>query len=92
MLMKNGRWPPGQSGNPRGRPSIKGEVEVLARQHTTAAIETLVYLMHHGVPDSVRGAAATALLNRGWGMPRQAIEVEAETTRASRRSSTRSRA
>jgi hypothetical protein len=78
MLMRKGRWPPGVSGNPRGRPSFKRPVEELARTYTEEAVETLAELMRTGVPDSVRGAAAAALLNRGWGMPRQTVEVEAD--------------
>jgi hypothetical protein len=74
MLARRGQWQPGQSGNPKGRPSIKGEVETLARTHTAEAVETLVDLMRNGSPDSVRVAAANALLNRGWGLPRQAID------------------
>jgi len=31
--------------------------------------------MRTGFPDAVKGAAANALLNRGWGMPRQAFEA-----------------
>jgi hypothetical protein len=31
----------------------------------------------------VKGAAANALLNRGWGMLRQTVEVEAELARLS---------
>ncbi len=69
-------WQPGQSGNPKGRPSIKGEVETLARPHTSEALETLVDLMRNGSPDAVRVAAANALLNRGWGLPRQSVEEE----------------
>jgi Family of unknown function (DUF5681) len=78
MLTRRGVWQPGQSGNPKGRPSIKGPVEVLAREHTEEAIRTLVELMRNGYPDAVKGAAANALLNRGWGMPRQTVEVEAD--------------
>ena len=74
MLARTGRWQPGQSGNPKGRPSIKGPVEMLAREHTEEAVRTLVDLMRHGEPDAVRGAAANALLNRGWGMPRHVVE------------------
>lgn len=76
MSMRRGLWQPGQSGNPRGRPSIKGEVEILARVHTTEALETLADLMRNGSPDAVRVAAANALLNRGWGLPRQSVEEE----------------
>lgn len=74
MVPRNGRWQRGQSGNPRGRPSIKGEVETLARSYTAEALETLADLMRNGASDNVRMAAANALLNRGWGLPRQAID------------------
>lgn len=75
MLNRKGAWQPGQSGNPKGRPSLKGPVEALAREHTEEAVRTLVELMRNGVPDAVRGAAANALLNRGWGLPRHPLEV-----------------
>src|SRR5918993_1184123 len=78
MLARKGRWQPGQSGNSKGRPSTKDPVETLAREHTEEAVRTLVELMRHGVPDAVKGAAANALLNRGWGMPRQTVGVEAD--------------
>ena len=74
MLVRKGVWQPAKSGNPKGRPSIKGPVEALAREHTEEAVETLVELMRRGVPDAVKGAAANALLNRGWGLPRQVVE------------------
>jgi hypothetical protein len=38
------------------------------------ALETLADQMRNGVSDNVRMAAANALLNRGWGSPRQAID------------------
>jgi hypothetical protein len=74
MAARKGVWQPGQSGNPKGRPSIKGEVETLARTYTVEALETLADLMRNGASDNVRMAAASALLNRGWGLPRQAID------------------
>ena len=45
-------------------------VAELARSYTTEAINTLVDLMRHGKDDRVRGTAAQALLERGWGKPR----------------------
>jgi len=74
VTARKGVWQPGQSGNPKGRPSIKGEVETLARSYTVEALEILADLMRNGVSDNVRMAAANALLNRGWGLPRQAID------------------
>jgi hypothetical protein len=40
MLTRRGVWQPGQSGNPKGCPSIKGPVEILAREHTEEAVRT----------------------------------------------------
>ena len=45
----------------------------LARSYTREAIETLVELMRSGNDERVRGTAAQALLDRGWGKPK--VEV-----------------
>ena len=44
-----------------------GHVRELAREHSEEAIETLVDLMRHAKSDAARGAAAQALLDRGYG-------------------------
>jgi hypothetical protein len=50
-----------------------GDLEALARAHTEAAIQTLVGLMaDDATPAGTRLAAATALLDRGWGKAAQA--------------------
>ena len=67
MRDKNGRFLPGISGNPGGRPREVGHVRELARDHSEEAIETLVDLMRHAKSDAARGAAAQALLDRGYG-------------------------
>ena len=69
----NGQFPKGQSGNPGGRPRDEQKVAELARSYTTEAIETLVELMRSGNDERVRGTAAQALLDRGWGKPK--VEV-----------------
>ena len=45
----------------------------LARSYSVEAIETLVDLMRNAKDDRVRGTAAQALLDRGWGKPK--VEV-----------------
>jgi hypothetical protein len=51
------------------------EVRDLARQHTEAAIGTLVALMRHAkTPPAARISAASILLDRAWGKPAQALE------------------
>ena len=66
----------GVSGNPGGRPKEIGHVRDLARQHTAAAIRTLVEIMESGKTDSARAAAASELLSRGWGKPSLPIQTE----------------
>ena len=74
----NGQFPKGQSGNPGGRPRDEQKVAELARAYTTEAIETLAELMRSGNDDRVRGTAAQALLDRGWGKPK--VEVVSDKT------------
>jgi hypothetical protein len=62
---------PGQSGNPGGRP--KSDVVSLARQHTPEAINRLVALMRQDDDFDIAIQATTALLDRGWGKPPQAL-------------------
>lgn len=55
---------------------VEREVRALARQWTVEALEALVEIMRDTEqPGSVRVSAITYLLDRGWGRPRQAVEV-----------------
>lgn len=69
----------GKSGNPHGRPKTRLEdgrtVADLAREHTPLAIETLVQVAGSGTTDAARVSAASALLDRAWGRPAQAVEL-----------------
>ena len=65
-----GQFAPGTSGNPGGRPKDEARVAELARSYTSEAIDTLVDLMRNGRDERVRGTAAQALLDRGWGKPK----------------------
>jgi HEAT repeat protein len=67
-----GTFAPGKSGNPGGR--AKG-IEALARAHTEEAIATLVAALKS---PRERVAAAVALLDRGWGKPKQQISGDPE--------------
>jgi len=68
----------GQSGNPGGRPKAVAEVRELARQHTPEAIAALAKVMSDGTSEAARVAAATAMLDRGWGKPTQPIAGDDE--------------
>lgn len=72
----------GQSGNPGGRPKAKladgRTVADLAREHTETAINALVNVLSDSeAPHAAIVSAATAILDRGWGKPKQDVGVEA---------------
>ena len=69
----NPAWVKGVSGNPSGRPKIISEIRDIAREHTKDAIKALVEVCRAGESESARVAAATALLDRGYGRPVQSV-------------------
>ena len=71
-----GRFEKGHSGNAGGRPKDEYKVAELARSYTTEAIDTLVALMRSGKDERVRGTAAQALLDRGWGKAKVEVVTE----------------
>lgn len=62
----------GQSGNPNGRPKIAKDIQALAREHTAAAVRALVDALEN---PRERVAAASVLLDRGYGKAPQRIEA-----------------
>ena len=71
------KFPKGQSGNPGGRPKVLGEVQDLARLHAPSIIVELARLALKARSETARIAAIRELLDRGYGRPRQAVEVSA---------------
>ena len=65
----------GHSGNPGGRPKVLGELQELARQYAPTVIVELVRLALKAKSETARIAAIRELLDRGYGRPRQAMEV-----------------
>jgi len=61
------------------RGKLPTDVKALARVHTETALRVLAGVMTNSeAPHAARVAAATAVLNRGWGAPSQAVELSGE--------------
>jgi hypothetical protein len=65
------------AGRPAGTPNratvdMKARLSSLAREYTYTAFEALVDVAENGTSETARIAAATALLDRGFGKPREA--------------------
>lgn len=57
----------------------KADIRSLARSHTESAIKTLAGIMNEKKsPAAARVAAASAILDRGWGKPKQDVEHTGE--------------
>lgn len=70
MASSRTTWAKGTSGNPGGRKRHDIDIEKLAKSHAPEAIETLARALTH---PKLCVQAATALLDRAYGRPRQAI-------------------
>lgn len=70
------QFKPGTVANPGGRPKMAKTVRALAREYTEDSIRTLGEIMRDTESAGPsRVAAATALLDRGWGKPLQQVEI-----------------
>jgi len=74
---RGGRRP--GSGRPPGRKDNKTlELEAAAKKYAGDALKALAHIAKLGKNESARVSAAIALLDRGYGRPRQAIEHSGE--------------
>lgn len=70
------RFQPGNNAT-KGRPKADHDITELARSHTAMAIATLVRIAGDPTAShSAQVAAATALLDRGYGRPKQTVEAD----------------
>lgn len=65
-----GKFAPGRSGNPGGRPKAMAALREAAQAHGLEAVEGLLQLARDdGQPGAVRKGAWDSLLDRGFGKP-----------------------
>ena len=72
------------SGRPAGAVNkatseLKLNLSELAREYTNDALDTLVEVMQSSQSDSARIAAATSILDRGYGRPIKTASLEVNT-------------
>ena len=68
---------------PRGRPKgsvnkATADIRAAAQAYTDDALATLAQIMKAGESEAARVAAANSILDRGFGKPRQAMDVDAQ--------------
>jgi hypothetical protein len=78
-VAKPWQWKPGESGNPKGRAPALVDIAALAREHGPRCIEVAAALLDSD-DERIRMAALTALLDRGFGRPVQAIAATDNAT------------
>jgi hypothetical protein len=66
---------PGRKGVPnKATAEVKRSIEEMARGHADVALKALSEIAAKGISEAARVSAASTLLDRGFGRPRQSIE------------------
>jgi hypothetical protein len=73
--MREGSGRPAGAGN-KATSELKASLSELAREYTNDALDTLVEVMQSSQSDSARIAAATVILDRGYGRPTKTTSLE----------------
>ena len=85
-MKNNQRKSPGNVGGARpgaGRPKgslnkATADIKAAAQAYTEDALATLAQIMKAGESEAARVAAANSILDRGFGKPRQAVDLDAQ--------------
>ena len=79
MAQRGGARP--GAGRKKGSVSqARRDVAEMAKEHAEAALKTLVSVANNlKAPSAARVSAASAILDRAYGKPRQSVEVDAST-------------
>lgn len=74
-----GKFAPGQTGNPGGRPKLPEELKEAFKALAPEALKTLAHVMANADRDSDRVKAAEVILDRGYGKATQHIDANVES-------------
>jgi hypothetical protein len=85
-VKNNQRKSPGNVGGARpgaGRPKgslnkATADIKAAAQAYTEDALATLAQIMKAGESEAARVAAANSILDRGFGKPRQSVDLDAQ--------------
>ena len=85
-MKNNHRKSPGNVGGARpgaGRPKgslnkATADIKAAAQAYTEDALATLAQIMKAGESEAARVAAANSILDRGFGKPRQSVDLDAQ--------------
>lgn len=66
---------PGAGRKPGAVSKAKRELAAMAKEHAEMALGVLVKVAQSGESDAARVSAATAILDRGYGKPFQAVQI-----------------
>jgi hypothetical protein len=78
-MIRSTSFQPGRSGNPGGRPKTEVDIAAMARIHGPKCIQVIVGMLS-GEDHKLRLAAAVALLDRGFGRPKQEMDINSNST------------